>query len=78
VSRDEYVIDSGLAYGPGDPVLVRVRHREQAINVSRHGVVSLPVVSVGPGETAIVARIGEASRALCQELLELAAQAPAG
>jgi hypothetical protein len=43
------------------------------VNVSRHGVVSLPVVRVGPGEEAIVRRIGEASLAFYQELLELSA-----
>jgi hypothetical protein len=96
------VIDTALEYGPGDPVRIRVRHREQAVtvtddgaalgragalpraraaadriaaefdvNVSRRGVVSLPVVRVGPGEDAIVARIADASRAFYQELLEL-------
>jgi hypothetical protein len=34
--------------------------------------VSLPVVRVGPPEDEVVRRIGEASRALYQELLELA------
>jgi hypothetical protein len=47
------------------------------VNVSRHGVVSLPVVRVGPGEEAIVARIAEASLALYQELLELSCDARA-
>src|SRR3984957_14455868 len=41
---------------------------ELDVNVSRHGVVSLPVVRVGPGEGVIVQRIGEASLALYQEL----------
>jgi hypothetical protein len=41
------------------------------VNVTRWGVVTLPVVRVGPGEDAIVARIAEASRWLYQELLEL-------
>jgi hypothetical protein len=41
------------------------------VNISRHGVVSLPVVRVGPGEAAIVQRVGAASLALYQELLEL-------
>jgi hypothetical protein len=106
--RDEYEIESPVAYGPGDPVTVSVSHREQAItvsdegraieragapqgwrvaadrvaseldvNVSRHGVVSLPVVRVGPGEDAIVRRIAEASLALYQELLELSCDARA-
>jgi hypothetical protein len=96
------LIDTGLAYGPGDPVRVRVQHRERRItvtddgaairragrpqgwhdaidrvhgeidvNISRDGVISLPVVAVGPGERAIVHRIGEASLSLYQELLEL-------
>ena len=106
--RAEHEIESSLAYKPGDPVTVSVRHREQAItvsdegsaieragapqgwrlaadrvaaefdvNVSRHGVVSLPVVRVGPGEDAIVRRIAEASLALYQELLELSSDARA-
>jgi hypothetical protein len=45
--------------------------RELDVNVSRHGVVSLPVVAVGPGLDAIARRIGEASLTLYQELLEL-------
>jgi hypothetical protein len=44
---------------------------ELDVNVSRQGVVSLPVVEVGPGEQAIAARIGDASQALYHELLEL-------
>src|ERR1700683_3146341 len=106
--RSEYEIESAHAAKPGDPVRVRVRHREHAItvsdegaaveragaphgwrhatdrvaaeldvNVSRHGVVSLPVVRVGPGEDAIVRRIAEASLALYQELLELSCDARA-
>jgi hypothetical protein len=47
--------------------------RELDVNVSRVGVVSLPVVAAGPGLEAIVRRIGEASLALYQELLELEA-----
>jgi len=45
--------------------------RELVVNVSRHGVISLPVVAAGPGRDAIVQRIGEASLAFYQELLEL-------
>lgn len=44
---------------------------ELVVNVTRQGVVTLPVVRVGPGEDVIVARIGQASLALYQELLEL-------
>lgn len=41
------------------------------VNVSRGGVVSLPVVAEGPGYAAIVRRIAAASVALYEELLEL-------
>jgi hypothetical protein len=44
---------------------------ELDVNVSRGGVISLPVVGVGPCEQKIVRRIGEASLGLYQELLEL-------
>lgn len=44
---------------------------EEVVNVSRRGVVSLPVVRAGPGLEAIVKRIGAASLTLYQELLEL-------
>jgi hypothetical protein len=44
---------------------------ELVVNVSRHGVVELPVVRVGPSEEKIVQRIGGASLVLYQELLEL-------
>lgn len=45
--------------------------RELVVTVSRHGVISLPVVATGPGRDAIIQRIGEASLAFYQELLEL-------
>ena len=41
------------------------------VNVSRAGVVSLPVVPAGPGYDVIVSRVGEASLGLYEELLEL-------
>jgi hypothetical protein len=44
---------------------------EVVVNVSRHGVISLPVSRRGPGLEALVERIGEASLALYQEILEL-------
>ncbi|HEY1567990.1 MAG TPA: hypothetical protein VGF68_13265 [Solirubrobacteraceae bacterium] len=100
--RAESVIDTGLAYRPGDPVLVWVLRRghrlsvsdhgtalrkagrppgweracdrvlaELDVNISRAGVVSLPVVAVGPSEATVVARIGRASLSLFEELLEL-------
>ncbi|MGO9823609.1 MAG: hypothetical protein ACLPTJ_23510 [Solirubrobacteraceae bacterium] len=43
------------------------------VNVSGAGVVSLPVVPAGPAEHEVVRRIGEASLALYQELLEIGA-----
>lgn len=101
-ARSETVIDTGLEYRPGDPVRVRVVHREHRIsvtddgaaiekaarprgwreaadrvdqelgvNISQGGVISLPVMRVGPCEQKIVRRIGEASLAFYQELLEL-------
>jgi hypothetical protein len=45
--------------------------RELDVNISRIGVVSLPVVPAGPGETAIVERIGRASLSFYQDLLEI-------
>ena len=44
---------------------------EAVVNVSRHGVLWLPVSQRGPGLEALVQRIGEASLALYQEILEL-------
>jgi hypothetical protein len=43
---------------------------ELGVNVSRRGVVSLPVVPVGPSEEKTVRRIGEASLCLYQAILE--------
>lgn len=40
------------------------------VNVSRHGVVSLPIVRRGPDEDEIVDRIARASLALYQDLLD--------
>ena len=101
-TRSEELVDTGLEYAPGEPVLVRVVRRDRrtlvtddgaaarkagpapgwrevgrrledelVVNVSRHGVVFLPVVAAGPGLEAIVRRIAEASLALYQELLDL-------
>jgi hypothetical protein len=44
---------------------------EIVVNISRHGVISLPVSPCGPALDALVQRIGEASLALYQEILEL-------
>jgi hypothetical protein len=52
----------------------RLIEDDLVVNVSRQGVVWLPVVGRGPDEETIVRRIGEASLALYQELLELGPQ----
>ncbi len=40
------------------------------VNISTAGIVSLPVVPVGPSFDEVVRRVGEASLALYQELLD--------
>jgi Ankyrin repeats (3 copies) len=45
--------------------------RDRDVNITRQGVVWLPVVAAGPGQQALVERIAEASLALYQDLLEL-------
>jgi hypothetical protein len=72
-----WVSDDGAAFeragGPSTwPEAARRVERELVVNFSRSGVISLPVVPVGPSEEHVVRRIGEASRAFYQELLELA------
>ncbi len=44
---------------------------ELDVNITRGGVVWLPVVAVGPGQEAVARRIGRASLVFFQELLEL-------
>ncbi len=51
--------------------LADLLERELDVNVSRTGAVWLPVVRVGPGEDTIVERIGRASLAFYEDLLEL-------
>lgn len=46
-------------------------HAELEVNITRGGVVWLPVVAVGPGEEAVARRIARASLIFFQELLEL-------
>jgi hypothetical protein len=46
-------------------------HAELEVNITRGGVVWLPVVAVGPGEQDVARRIGRASLIFFQELLEL-------
>jgi hypothetical protein len=60
---------AGLAHG-WKKVAARLES-ELDVNISRQGVVSLPVVAAGPGLEAITLRIAEASLALYQELLDL-------
>jgi hypothetical protein len=72
------VSDGGAAvenagHPPGWRAVAARIDRELVVNVSRQGVVSLPVVAVGPGVDAIVQRVADASLALYQELLELRA-----
>jgi hypothetical protein len=50
----------------------RLAH-ERDVNVTRQGVVWLPVVAAGQDEAAVVQRIAEASLALYENLLELSA-----
>lgn len=63
---------AGLPPGWYEPAERLVR-RELALNVSRGGVVFVPAVEGGLDVGALVRRVGEASRALYQELLELGA-----
>jgi hypothetical protein len=57
--------------GPGwERAGARVR-AEVDVNISRAGVVWLPVVAAGPGEEVVARRIGQASLIFFEELLEL-------
>ena len=73
--RTRVTDDGGAVARAGRPAGWRVVAEriadEVVVNVSRHGVVSLPVSSRGPGLEVLVQRIGEASLALYQEMLEL-------
>lgn len=44
---------------------------ELVVNISRQGVVSLPVVRAGPSEAEVIRRIAEASLRFYEELLDL-------
>lgn len=99
--RAEETITTGLAYRPGEPVMVTVTHRAQRtsvsdegaavrragksagwlaiaeqlkrdldVNITRQGLVWLPVVAAGPDEQTVVERIAEASLTLYQALLD--------
>ncbi len=74
--RRVLVTDSGAAIAlagkvPGWREVAWELARELDVNVSRQGVVSLPVVPVGPGEEVVVERIASASIQLYDRLLEL-------
>jgi hypothetical protein len=60
---------AGCARVPED--IARGVEEAFVVNVGRHGNVFLPVVPVGPDAGTVVYRIGEASLALYQELLDL-------
>jgi hypothetical protein len=63
------------AAAPADWQHARDRvHAELDVNITRAGVVWLPVVAVGPSEPEVVRRIGRASLVFFQELLELEAR----
>ncbi len=57
--------------GPGWERACGRVHAELEVNITRGGVVWLPVVAVGPGEQDVARRIGRASLIFFQELLEL-------
>lgn len=72
------VSDDGAAVAkagrpPGWRAIAARVAEELDVNISRHGVISLPVVPVCPDEPRVVQRIGDASLVLYQELLELEA-----
>jgi hypothetical protein len=74
--RHIHVTDDGTAVAKaGRPRGWRERasriEAELCVNVSRNGVVSLPVVPAGPGLDAIVLRVADASLALYEEILDL-------
>jgi hypothetical protein len=74
--RFDYVSDEGGAVAragrpPGWRAVAEQLADELVVNVSRGGVVSLPVVPHGPGFDAVADRVADASLALYQELLEL-------
>ena len=76
-----YVRDDGAAVDragrpPGWRDVAERVARELGVNISRGGVVSLPVVRAGPGFAAIVERVADASLGLFQGLLELEENMP--
>ena len=80
IERDEVVVDTGLTYTEGEPVLVRIRRRggrfelrddgRADLNVTRTGVVFVPAVEGGVNRDCLAGRVAETSLAL-YGLLEL-------
>ena len=52
-------------------VVERMVERDYELNLSRRGDIRVPVVAAGPGLAPLIRRVGEASLAVYQELLEL-------
>jgi hypothetical protein len=76
--RRTTVSDAGAAIeaagrSPGWREVAERLERELNVNISRRGVVWLPVVPAGPGEAAIVDRIARASARFYNDLLDLEA-----
>lgn len=70
------VTDDGAAIAragrpPGWRAAAHRVSEQLVVNIRRDGVISLPVVRVGPGEERIVERIAEASLSLYQDILDL-------
>jgi hypothetical protein len=70
VSDERRALQQASVKGPWRVLADRLE-RELRVNISGSGAVWLPVVRVGPGEEAIVARIARASLSFYQDLLDL-------
>ncbi len=71
-----WVVDDGVAFDQaGRPRAWQAAadrvHKEFVVNISRHGVISLPVMRGYLSEQEVVRRIAKASLALYQEILDL-------
>ena len=76
--RFPYIYDDGGAVErtgrpPGWRAVAERLARELDVNISRSGVVSLPVVPAGPGFDAVAERVADASLTLYQAILDLEA-----
>jgi hypothetical protein len=70
VSDRATALDRAAVSLPWRPVADRLA-RELNVNVNGSGAVWLPVVRAGPGEDAIIERIGRASLSFYEDLLDL-------